>query len=47
MEHSNDLGKCPFHQKDDIAISSSGSQDWWPKSLNLDILSQKEKKTSC
>ena len=46
MENSNDLGKCPFHQKDDVAISSSASQDWWPKSLNLDILSQHDSKTN-
>ena len=46
MEHSNDLGKCPFHQKDDISVSVSNSQDWWPKSLNLDILSQHDSKTN-
>ncbi|UFH45397.1 catalase/peroxidase HPI [Flavobacterium galactosidilyticum] len=46
MENSNELGKCPFHQKDDISISVSNSQDWWPKSLNLDILSQHDSKTN-
>lgn len=46
MENSNELGKCPFHQKDDISVSVSNSQDWWPKSLNLDILSQHDSKTN-
>ena len=45
MENSNDISKCPFHQKDDVAISSSASQNWWPKALNLDILSQHDSKT--
>ena len=45
MENSSDISKCPFHQKDDVAISSSASQNWWPKALNLDILSQHDSKT--
>ena len=45
MENSNDISKCPFHQKDDVVISSSASQNWWPKALNLDILSQHDSKT--
>ena len=46
MENSNDLGKCPFHQKDEIAMSGATNKDWWPKALNLDILSQHDTKTN-
>ena len=46
MENSNNIGKCPFNQKDDIVISGPNNQDWWPKALNLDILSQHDSKTN-
>jgi catalase-peroxidase len=46
MEHSNANGKCPFHQKEDFANSGTTNQDWWPKSLNLDILHQHDTKTN-
>ncbi|MGV9003833.1 catalase/peroxidase HPI [Flavobacterium sp.] len=46
MENTNDLGKCPFQQKDDSETNRSKNQDWWPKSLNLDILSQHDTKTN-
>ena len=46
MENSNGLGKCPFNQKDEIAMSGTKNQDWWPKSLNLDILRKHDTKTN-
>jgi catalase-peroxidase len=46
MEHSKDISKCPFHQKEDIVSSGTSNTDWWPKSLNLDILSQHDTKTN-
>ena len=44
MEHSNDISKCPFHQN--MASNATSKQDWWPKSLNLDILHQHDTKTN-
>jgi catalase-peroxidase len=44
MEHSNDISKCPFHQN--MATNAASKQDWWPKSLNLDILHQHDTKTN-
>ena len=44
MEHSNDISKCPFHQN--MATNATSKQDWWPKSLNLDILHQHDSKTN-
>jgi catalase-peroxidase len=45
MENSNDISKCPFHQN--MALNStSPKQEWWPKSLNLDILHQHDSKTN-
>ncbi|PJB13326.1 MAG: catalase/peroxidase HPI [Flavobacteriales bacterium CG_4_9_14_3_um_filter_40_17] len=46
MEHSNDLSKCPFNQKEDIVKPGTNNQDWWPKSLNLDILHQHDTKSN-
>jgi catalase-peroxidase len=46
MENSNDISKCPFHQKEDIVNTGTNNQDWWPKSLNLDILHQHDTKTN-
>ena len=45
MENSNDIGKCPFHQNTAMNATPS-KQDWWPKSLNLDILHQHDSKTN-
>lgn len=45
MENSNDIGKCPFHQNTAMNASPP-KQDWWPKSLNLDILHQHDSKTN-
>lgn len=45
MENSNDIGKCPFHQNTAMNATPS-KQDWWPKTLNLDILHQHDTKTN-
>lgn len=46
MEHSNEISKCPFHQKEDLVKPATSNQNWWPKSLNLDILHQHDCKTN-
>jgi catalase-peroxidase len=46
MEHSNDISKCPFHQNQKSMNDGVKNQDWWPKSLNLDILHQHDSKTN-
>lgn len=46
MDQSNDISKCPFHQKNNEAQSAINTQDWWPKSLKLDILHQHDVKTN-
>lgn len=35
-------GKCPFHQgaQDQSAGAGTGSRDWWPKQLRVDLLNQ-------
>ena len=35
-------GKCPFHQgaADQSAGAGTGSRDWWPKQLRIDLLNQ-------
>ncbi|MFY8112193.1 MAG: catalase/peroxidase HPI [Flavobacterium sp.] len=45
---SNGSGKCPFSSGALTQSASSGAsnQDWWPKSLNLDILHQHDNKTN-
>ena len=45
MENSNDIGKCPFHQNTS-KNATPPVQNWWPKSLNLDILHQHDSKTN-
>jgi len=41
----NDMGKCPvMHGANTTAIS--GVTDWWPSTLNLDILHQHDRKTN-
>jgi len=37
--------KCPFHQGANTKIENSVAE-WWPKSLNLDILHQQDSKTN-
>ncbi|WP_130734168.1 catalase/peroxidase HPI [Flavobacterium sp. J27] len=46
MEHSNDLGKCPFHSKENLTKKGTNNQFWWPETLNLDILHQHDSKTN-
>ena len=46
MELSNDLSKCPFSQKENNSRPAVTNQHWWPKALNLDILSQHDTKTN-
>ena len=46
MEHSNDISKCPFHQHQRGLSDGVKNHDWWPKSLNLDILHQHDTKTN-
>ncbi|WP_448507338.1 catalase/peroxidase HPI [Immundisolibacter sp.] len=40
--------KCPFHavHGSSVTVGDAMSADWWPKSLNLDILHQHDTKTS-
>lgn len=46
MEHSNDISKCPFHQKEDNVKPKTTNESWWPEALNLDILHQHDTKTN-
>ncbi|CAM3494213.1 catalase/peroxidase HPI [Flavobacterium gelidilacus] len=46
MEHSNDISKCPFHQKEDNVKPKTTNESWWPEALNLDILHQHDSKTN-
>lgn len=39
------VGKCPFHENGTNTNAASSNTDWWPNALNLDILSQHDKKT--
>lgn len=43
--NSSKEGKCPFHHGANTETQKS-VMDWWPKSLNLDILHQHDTKTS-
>jgi catalase-peroxidase len=46
MENSrNTLGKCPFAHGA-ITVTGQSNTDWWPNSLNLDILHQQDSKTN-
>ncbi len=38
-------GKCPFSHGSPV-VSDMGNEKWWPKSLNLDILHQHDRKTN-
>ena len=46
MDQSNDISKCPFHQKSNVAKPVTEAHDWWPKALKLDILHQHDAKTN-
>ena len=41
---SNGIGKCPFHGGN--TSTGTTDKDWWPNSLNLDILNQHDEKTN-
>ena len=47
MSQDQQTSGCPFHQAGGHT-RSTGTQnsDWWPNALNLDILSQHDKKTN-
>ncbi|WOE30538.1 MULTISPECIES: catalase/peroxidase HPI [unclassified Acinetobacter] len=38
-------GQCPFHQAGGNTDMTRSNADWWPNALNLDILSQHDRKT--
>ena len=44
MDNSKN-GQCPFHHGANTETSTT-VMDWWPKALNLDILSQHDSKTN-
>ena len=48
MTQNMQASGCPFHQKDggQTSLASTNNSDWWPNALNLDILSQHDKKTN-
>lgn len=37
---SNDISKCPFHNKVDKNMSGTTNRDWWPERLKVSILRQ-------
>ena len=41
----NDMGKCPVMHGANTKVES-GVTDWWPSTLNLDILHQHDSKTN-
>lgn len=43
---SQATGKCPFHQQGGHSSATDSNTNWWPNALNLDILSQHDKKTN-
>jgi catalase-peroxidase len=45
MNNSTSQGKCPFHHGANTGTERNVMQ-WWPKSLNLDILHQHDTKTN-
>jgi len=46
MEQSTDFGKCPFSGKQNTPPVKVDNKHWWPKALDLDILSQHDSKTN-
>jgi len=45
MDNNSNKGKCPVMHGANTEIDNS-VMDWWPKALNLDILSQHDTKTT-
>ena len=46
MGNSDEMGKCPFNSNQSSPKSKVSNQHWWPKALDLDILSQHDTKTN-
>ena len=47
MDNNKPASGCPFHQAGgQTNVASTNNTDWWPNALNLDILSQHDKKTN-
>ncbi|AXY55657.1 catalase/peroxidase HPI [Acinetobacter chinensis] len=47
MDNNKPASGCPFHQAGgQTSVASTNNTDWWPNALNLDILSQHDKKTN-
>ena len=46
MEHKTSTGKCPIAHGGNTVSSNDNNKNWWPKSLNLDILHQHDSKTN-
>lgn len=47
MTQNSQASGCPFHQAGgQTSVASTSNADWWPNALNLDILSQHDKKTN-
>ncbi len=47
MDNNKPASSCPFHQAGgQTNVASTNNTDWWPNALNLDILSQHDKKTN-
>ncbi|AYO53101.1 catalase/peroxidase HPI [Acinetobacter wuhouensis] len=47
MDNNKPASGCPFHQAGgQTSVASTNNADWWPNALNLDILSQHDKKTN-
>lgn len=38
--NSNDISKCPFHNKTDENVRGTTSHDWWPDRLRVNVLRQ-------
>lgn len=45
QEHQNNIGKCPI-MHGGMTETGTSNMDWWPKSLNLDILHQHDIKSN-
>ena len=45
MDNQNNAGKCPVMHGGNTAVGSD-NMDWWPESLNFDILHQHDRKTN-
>ena len=46
MKNSNGASKCPFHGATTQPNLGTQNKDWWPNSLNVDILRQHDTKSN-